>query len=122
MSLHSLLSVTIGVPNVAETAAYYAEFGLTPGADGWFSTVDAGRQLRILPAPTRRLLALRVGADDADDLARAAANLTRLGVPRDLLPASRGPRRHDDRGAFALTGLRFLPSRRSSGLARDLGP
>ena len=30
MSLHSLLSVTIGVPNVEETAAYYAEFGLTP--------------------------------------------------------------------------------------------
>ena len=84
MSLHSLLSVTIGVPNVEETAAYYAEFGLTPGADGWFSTVDAGRQLRILPAPTRRLLALRVGADDADDLARAAASLTRLGVPQDL--------------------------------------
>ena len=28
MSLHSLLSVTIGVPNVEETAAYYAEFGL----------------------------------------------------------------------------------------------
>ena len=84
MSLHSLLSVTIGVPNVEETAAYYAEFGLTPGADGWFSTVDAGRQLRILPAPTRRLLALRVGADDADDLARAAASLAGLGVPRDL--------------------------------------
>ena len=84
MSLHSLLSVTIGVPNVVQTAAYYAEFGLTPGADGWFSTADAGRQLRILPAPTRRLLALRVGADDADDLARAAANLTRLGVPQDL--------------------------------------
>jgi catechol 2,3-dioxygenase-like lactoylglutathione lyase family enzyme len=84
MSLHSLLSVTIGVPNVEETAAYYAEFGLTPGADGWLSTADAGRQLRIRPAPTRRLLALRVGADDADDLARAAANLTRLGVPQEL--------------------------------------
>ena len=48
MSLHGLLSVTIGVPNVEETAAYYAEFGLTPGADGWFSTVDAGRQLRMV--------------------------------------------------------------------------
>ena len=84
MSLHSLLSVTIGVPNVDETAAYYADFGLTPGTDGWFSTADAGRQLRILPAPTRRLLGLRVGADDADDLARAAASLTRLGVPQDL--------------------------------------
>ena len=84
MSLHSLLSVTIGVPNVEETAAYYAEFGLTPGTDGWLSTADAGRQLRIRPAPTRRLLALRVGADDADDLARAAVNLTRLGVPQEL--------------------------------------
>jgi hypothetical protein len=40
MSLHSLLSVTIGVPNVGETSAYYAEFGLTPGEDGWFSTAD----------------------------------------------------------------------------------
>jgi hypothetical protein len=37
MSLHSLLSVTIGVPNVEETAAYCAEFGLTPEADGWFA-------------------------------------------------------------------------------------
>ena len=84
MSLHGLLSVTIGVPNVDETAAYYTEFGLAPGADGWLSTADAGRQLRILPAPTRRLLALRVGADDADDLARAAAGLARLGVRHEL--------------------------------------
>jgi catechol 2,3-dioxygenase-like lactoylglutathione lyase family enzyme len=30
MSLHGLLSVTIGVPNVEETAAYYTEFGLAP--------------------------------------------------------------------------------------------
>src|SRR2546429_4902959 len=51
MSLHSLLSVTIGVPNVTETAAYYADFGLTRADDGWFSTADAGRQLRLLPAP-----------------------------------------------------------------------
>jgi catechol 2,3-dioxygenase-like lactoylglutathione lyase family enzyme len=84
MSLHGLLSVTIGVPNVAETAAYYAEFGLAPGADGWFATRDAGRQLRILPAPTRRLLELRVGVDHPDDLARAAAGLARLGVAAEL--------------------------------------
>ena len=84
MSLHGLLSVTIGVPNVEETAAYYTEFGLVPQADGWFSTLDAGRQLRLVSAPARRLIDLRVGADDAGDLARAAANLTRLGVPADL--------------------------------------
>ena len=83
MSLHSLLSVTIGVPNVGETAAYYADFGLTPADDGWFSTADAGRQLRLLPSPVRRLLELRVGADDADDLARATAGLAALGVPSE---------------------------------------
>ena len=52
MSLHGLLSVTIGVPNVAETGAYYTDFGLEPSADGWFSTTDAGRQLRLEYAPT----------------------------------------------------------------------
>jgi catechol 2,3-dioxygenase-like lactoylglutathione lyase family enzyme len=88
MSLHGLLSVTIGVPNVEQTAAYYAEFGLTAQAGGWFSTVDAGQQLRIVRAPTRRLLELRVGADDPDDLARAAASLARLGLPAELRGAS----------------------------------
>jgi catechol 2,3-dioxygenase-like lactoylglutathione lyase family enzyme len=79
MSLHGLLSVTMGVPNVQETAAYYADFGLSPEADGWFSTTDGGPQLQIVQAPTRRLIELRVGADDGDDVLRAAADLTRLG-------------------------------------------
>jgi hypothetical protein len=48
MSLHGLLSATIGVPNAAETAAYYTDFGLEPSADGWLSSRDAGRQLRIV--------------------------------------------------------------------------
>ena len=51
MSLQGLLSVTIGVPNVDETAAYYTDFGLTPGG-GWFSTADGGRQLRRCPGPS----------------------------------------------------------------------
>ncbi|MBS2534992.1 VOC family protein [Catenulispora sp. NF23] len=80
MSLHALLSVTMGVPNVEETAAYYADFGLSPEVDNWFSTTDAGRQLRIVHAPTRRLVELRVGVDDRDDVLRAAANLSRLGT------------------------------------------
>jgi catechol 2,3-dioxygenase-like lactoylglutathione lyase family enzyme len=88
MSLHGLLSVTIGVPNVDQTAAYYTDFGLAPEAGGWFSTQDAGRQLQILPAPTRRLLALRVAVDDSGDLARAGAQLARLGLPA-LPPAGR---------------------------------
>ncbi len=90
MALHRLGSVTIGVPNVDQTASYYCDFGLHPQADGWLATRDGGRQLRIVYAPTRRLLALRVGADDADDIGRIASNLQRLGadVRRDELRVS----------------------------------
>ncbi|MGX6604297.1 VOC family protein [Micromonosporaceae bacterium Da 78-11] len=84
MSLHELLSVTIGVPNVAETIDYYTDFGLAPGTDGWFATRDRGWQLRVVHAPTRRLIELRVGVDDTDDLGRAAADLRRLGIPGRL--------------------------------------
>ena len=80
MSLHRLTSVTMGVPNVAETTGYYTEFGLAPVGDGWFTTRDGGRQLRVVPAATRRLVELHVGVDDPDDLDRVAASLARLGV------------------------------------------
>ena len=88
MSLHRLTSVTMGVPNVAETAGYYTEFGLRPVGDGWFSTQDGGRQLRVVPAATRRLVELHIGVDDPDDLARVAGSLARLGVAADRTPAS----------------------------------
>lgn len=71
----------MGVPNVAETVDYYEEFGLSPVGDNWLATTDAGRQLRIVPAPTRRLVELDIAADDADDLGRARGSLQRLGVP-----------------------------------------
>ncbi|NUS09598.1 MAG: dioxygenase [Nonomuraea sp.] len=80
MALHRLTSITMGVPNVAETAAYYTDFGLAADADGWFATRDAGRQLRIVQAPSRRLVEVRVGADTLDDLDAAASRLGRLGV------------------------------------------
>ncbi|OPC76993.1 dioxygenase [Embleya scabrispora] len=84
MALHRLTSIIMGVPNVAETAAYYAEFGLTPEGDGWFATRDGGRQLGIVHAPTRRLVEVRIGVDTADDLAAAASRLKRLGVARHI--------------------------------------
>ena len=83
MALHRLSSVTIGVPNVDETRAYYDDFGLTPDADGWFNTLDGGRQLRIVGAPTRRLLEMEVGADDDDDIDRIAGALNQVGVRTD---------------------------------------
>ncbi|WP_405699366.1 hypothetical protein OG209_09865 [Streptomyces sp. NBC_01383] len=50
MPLHRLTSITMGVPDVAETAAYYRDFGRSPQADGRYSTRDAGRRLRIRSA------------------------------------------------------------------------
>src|SRR5262252_3225033 len=46
VALHRLTTITIGVPDVASTAAYYEEFGLRPTADAGFATVDGGEQLR----------------------------------------------------------------------------
>jgi hypothetical protein len=80
MALHRLTSITVGVPNVAETAAYYTDFGLAPDADGWFTTRDGGRQQRIVQTSIRRLVEVRVAADTPDDLAAAASRLQRLGV------------------------------------------
>lgn len=80
MALHRLSSIVMGVPNTAETADYYTQFGLTYELDGSFSTLDGGRQLRIAHAPTRRLIEISVGVDTPDDLAAAASRLDRLGV------------------------------------------
>ncbi|MCZ9880225.1 VOC family protein [Arthrobacter sp. B2a2-09] len=81
MSLHRLTRVVMGVPNVADTAAYYEEFGLDPLGNNSFGTRDGGEQLKIVPAPTRRLVELGVGADNEDDIAKVTHQMTRLGVP-----------------------------------------
>ncbi|MFC8452102.1 VOC family protein [Kitasatospora sp. NPDC057223] len=100
MPLHRLTQIVMGVPNVEQTAAYYEDFGLTPGARPptpaaappagvrVFSTVDGGEQLRIVHTPRRRLVELGVGADDPDDLGRVAAALERLGVPVHRTPGA----------------------------------
>nr|WP_042187217.1 VOC family protein [Kibdelosporangium sp. MJ126-NF4]CEL17898.1 2,3-dihydroxybiphenyl 1,2-dioxygenase [Kibdelosporangium sp. MJ126-NF4]CTQ90878.1 2,3-dihydroxybiphenyl 1,2-dioxygenase (EC 1.13.11.39) [Kibdelosporangium sp. MJ126-NF4] len=80
MGMHRLTRVTMGVPNVAETIAYYADFGLTHLGDGAFSTREGGEQLRVRHAASRRVLELGVGVDDVDDVARTASRLGRLGV------------------------------------------
>jgi catechol 2,3-dioxygenase-like lactoylglutathione lyase family enzyme len=86
MSLHRLSSITVGVPNLTETHHYYTDFGLTSTPDGWLSTQDGGRQLRLEQAPTRRLLEVVIGADHADDLDATAARLEKLGVPMSREP------------------------------------
>jgi catechol 2,3-dioxygenase-like lactoylglutathione lyase family enzyme len=91
VSLHRLTSITLGVPNVAQTAAYYEEFGLAPVGDGAtprFATRDGGEQLKLVDSPLRRLVELGVGVDDPDDLDRVAANLGRLDFTGTREPTS----------------------------------
>ncbi|MEK8169245.1 hypothetical protein NKH77_03925 [Streptomyces sp. M19] len=80
MALHRLTAITIGVPDVAATVAHYRDFGLTPEDDGWLSTRDAGRQLRVVHATSPRLIELAIGADEPDDLDAVAARLEALGL------------------------------------------
>lgn len=80
MPLHRLTSVTLGVPDVDAAAAYYTEFGLRPIGEGRFASVDGGEQLRLVASPRRCLVELGIGVDDADDLGRIAASLSRLDV------------------------------------------
>ena len=86
MPLHRLTTVTVGVPNVEETIAYYTDFGLTPLGGGAFATEDGGEQFKIVHAPQRRLVEIGVGVDDRDDLDRIASQLSGL----DLVAKSEG--------------------------------
>jgi catechol 2,3-dioxygenase-like lactoylglutathione lyase family enzyme len=81
MALHRMNSVTIGVPNVDETRAFYRDFNLTETLPGVLATADGGEQLRIVHAPRRRLLELSIGAEDQDDLDRIASQLAGIDVP-----------------------------------------
>lgn len=80
MALHRLSSVTLGVPDVGAANSYYEDFGLTAEDSGWFSTLNGGRQLRLVHAPHRRLVGLSIGADAADDLHSIGSRLTSLGL------------------------------------------
>ncbi|MFJ2261592.1 VOC family protein [Streptomyces sp. NPDC087844] len=81
MPLHRLTAITVGVPNVDETIAYYTDFGLRPHPDGWLSSADGGRQLRVIHAPVRRLVELGIGATHLDDIAAAGHRLRHAGAP-----------------------------------------
>ncbi|GAA2030174.1 VOC family protein [Catenulispora yoronensis] len=82
MVLHRLNQITVAVPDVAATSAYYTEFGLGAGSGTTvLTTRDGGDQLRLVPGDRRRLLELRIGADHLDDIDRIAASLRRLEIP-----------------------------------------
>jgi catechol 2,3-dioxygenase-like lactoylglutathione lyase family enzyme len=78
MALHRLTSITLGVPDVAASTAFFHDFGLT--GNGVLATRDGGDQLELVPSPTRALRRLGVGTDDADDLGRIADRAERSGL------------------------------------------
>ncbi|MEU1276145.1 VOC family protein [Streptomyces sp. NPDC005799] len=78
MALHRLGSVTIGVPNVTETADYYEEFGLSPLGQNRFATAEGGEQLKLVHTPRRQVLEVVIGAEDQDDIDRIAAQIRGL--------------------------------------------
>jgi catechol 2,3-dioxygenase-like lactoylglutathione lyase family enzyme len=78
MGLHGLASITVGVPNVDDTIAYYEDFGLAQTQPGVLSSSDGGEQLKIVAAPQRTLVELVIRADDRDDVARITDDLARL--------------------------------------------
>lgn len=91
MALHRLTGLTIGVPNVAEVADYYRDFGLSPvpvdeaHPDPRFATLDGGVQLTLVRSPIRRLVSIGIGADDLDDLGRISSSLGSLEVASRLV-------------------------------------
>jgi len=78
MGLHRLTSISLGVPDVAASTAFFHDFGLT--GDGVLGTRDGGDQLELVPSATRSLIRLGVGTDDPDDLARIAGRVERTGL------------------------------------------
>lgn len=80
MPLHRLTSITLGVPDPAASSAFFTDFGLQPGADGWLATRDGGDQLQLVPHAHRSLQRLGVGARDADDLSRIAERVAAVGL------------------------------------------
>lgn len=87
MALHGLTRITLGVPDVGETGAYYEAFGLASLGEGRYATTDGGHQLTLVQSQPRQLLEVRIGVDAPEDLQRVAANLEQLGVPARLTQA-----------------------------------
>ncbi len=78
--LHRLTSITLGVPDVAASSAFFTDFGLTATGEGRLATRDGGDQLELVTSAHRRLHRLGVGASDRDDLDRIARRVDAVGL------------------------------------------
>ena len=82
MALQGLAEMTLGVPRVDETRAFYEQFGLAETSPGVFASADGGEQLRIVERPYRQLVEFALSAADPDDVERVRAAASRTGRRR----------------------------------------
>lgn len=78
--LHRLTSITLGVPDVAASSAFFTDFGLTATGESRLATRDGGDQLELVASAHRQLHRLGVGASDSDDLGRIADRVESVGL------------------------------------------
>jgi catechol 2,3-dioxygenase-like lactoylglutathione lyase family enzyme len=96
MALHGLSHVVVGVPDIDPVSQFYRDFGLDDGSSPVrFASADGGQQLRLVTAPTRRVIEIGVRAADPDDISRLRASLSALDVAyesdeRSLVVLDRG--------------------------------
>jgi catechol 2,3-dioxygenase-like lactoylglutathione lyase family enzyme len=84
MALHGLSHVVVGVPDIEPVSRFYQDFGLDgAAAPDRLASLDGGPQLRLVTAPTRRVIEIGVRAADPDDISRIRARLTALEVAHE---------------------------------------
>ena len=114
MALQGLAEMTLGVPRVDETRAFYEQFGLAETTPGVFATQDGGEQLRIVERPYRQLVEYALSASDNDDVERvraAASRHRRRGHRRSSTAESRSPSQWSASGPGSLCVSRSNQSR-----------
>jgi catechol 2,3-dioxygenase-like lactoylglutathione lyase family enzyme len=80
MGLHRLIGMRIGVPDPAGLAGFYGEMGLTDDGSAGFAGTDGGTQVVVEEYDFRRLLEVRIAADDEATVAATAHRLTERGL------------------------------------------
>lgn len=83
MALHRLMNMEIGVPDPGALDGFYQEIGLT-GGEGLWGGEEQPDQIRVVEAPYRQLISMRVACEAEEDLAAAAKNLDELGAHYEM--------------------------------------
>lgn len=84
MALHRLLGMRIGVPDPQAVAGFCGELGLGDDGRGGFGGTDGGTQVTVEDYAFRRLLEVRVAADDSATIDATAARLRDRGLSPTL--------------------------------------